>query len=487
MDAVVFYNQLRRAGVGLHTCCEGAIDLEDFAKQLLLFINQKASNDFLVELSAKALRGKIAAAQRGAFNGGRPRYGLERGLFDDAGNLVRKVLLGECVKIKGHHVRAIPTDDPLKLQAVEYAFRRFDGADIGLRQLARELEQRGYPGPTGAGWSHQAVGELLSTVEFVGMVRWGMRAAGKYHQAQGGDIVPVKNGQHVHYKPQEEAIAVKGAHEGVISIDLFDRVQRKLQRTERRKNAPKADYPLSGLIVCKHCGLPMEGYVSDGLRRYICKRYARYGRDGSRNTTCGRHTIDAARVLAWLVWKLQGVLQEPGKAALVHEIKKQLKTQAKATSGDVERLQKRAAELDREVGRLVKAIRTLDAVELVEELAIVRGERDRVKAELAQAGRLTDPMDLDAEAEQIADQLWATGQQLTTKDPAVLREVLRRFVSRITCRWEALPGRRRGAYRLVGGDVELKPQAAFDVMGVVDESPRQFYSGCCRTSNSAAP
>ena len=43
---LVFYNQLRKAGVGLHTCCEGSIDLEDFAKQLLLFINQKATNDF---------------------------------------------------------------------------------------------------------------------------------------------------------------------------------------------------------------------------------------------------------------------------------------------------------------------------------------------------------------------------------------------------------------------------------------------------------
>ncbi len=31
MDAIVFYNQLRKAGVGLHTCCEGPIDLEDFA------------------------------------------------------------------------------------------------------------------------------------------------------------------------------------------------------------------------------------------------------------------------------------------------------------------------------------------------------------------------------------------------------------------------------------------------------------------------
>ena len=75
MDAIVFYNQLRKAGVGLHTCCEGAIDLEDFAKQLLLFINQKASNDFLIEMSAKTLRGRIANAKAGGHNGGPAVYG----------------------------------------------------------------------------------------------------------------------------------------------------------------------------------------------------------------------------------------------------------------------------------------------------------------------------------------------------------------------------------------------------------------------------
>src|SRR5208282_5836232 len=68
MDAVVFYNRLRKAGVGLHTCAEGAIDLDSFTAQLLLFVNQKASNDFLIELSAKSLRGKIANAKAGGFN-----------------------------------------------------------------------------------------------------------------------------------------------------------------------------------------------------------------------------------------------------------------------------------------------------------------------------------------------------------------------------------------------------------------------------------
>ena len=64
MDAIVFYNQLRKAAWDC-TPAAKAIDLDDFAKQLLLFVNQKASNDFLVEMSAKTLRGRIANAKVG--------------------------------------------------------------------------------------------------------------------------------------------------------------------------------------------------------------------------------------------------------------------------------------------------------------------------------------------------------------------------------------------------------------------------------------
>lgn len=470
MDAVVLYNQLRKAGVGLHTCCEGAVDLQDFAKQLLLFINQKGNNDFLVELSAKSLRGKIAAAQRGAFNGGRARYGLERGLFDDDGNFVRKLAAGEYVRIKGHHVRVMPTDDLQKIEAIHYAFTRFDKADVGLRELARELEVKGYPGPTGKDWNHQTVRELLSSKEFIGTSRWGLRAAGKYHQCQAGDIVPVKNGQHTHPKPEEEAIHVPGAIDGLLDPELFNRVQHKLQHAGQRRNAPMADYPLTGLIVCAHCGLPLGGQSSGGRHWYICKQYVRYGLDEIHNCTCGRHTVDAHRVLAWLTAELKRVYLGPDRAVLVQEVKRQLQREIKPNNGNVERLQKRAADLEREISRLVRAIRTVDAVELVEELALVQRERHRITTELAQAGRLTGPMDVDAEAERVADELRDLGEHLTDTDPAILREVLHHFVSRITCRWEAQPGRLRGVYRLVEGKVKLRPQADF-VIGEVGSTP----------------
>jgi len=482
MDAIVFYNQLRKAGVGLHTCCEGAIDLEDFAKQLLLFINQKASNDFLVEMSAKTLRGRIANAKAGGWNGGPAIFAMDRGLFDDDGHLVRRLQLGEYVKQAGHRVHLLPCTDQAKIDAVRFAFNRFADADLGVRNLARELEAKGYPSPTGKGWTHHNVGRLLRTTAYVGTAQWGAKAWGKYHTAQGADIVAGSgNGKSPRRKPKEDTIAVEDAHEGIIEPKLFNRVQTKLAAQERKPShrTRHVDYPLTGLIVCEHCGKPMCGNSLRANNRtgeqvyryqqYVCATYAGYGRGCRHNTTCGRNAIDANRVLGWIVHKLQEVFFGPGRGVLVEEIKRQLSAEAKTTN-DVARLGKRAADLDRQVSRLVKAIRTLDAAELVEELTLVRTERDRVKAELAQANRLTDPVDLDTAAERIADGLWEKGEQLTASDPAVLREVLRQFVSRVTCRWEPYQAGKYIRSRLVGGTVELREQSLFSVFGVMAQA-----------------
>jgi len=456
MDAVVFYNQLRKAGVGLHTCCEGAIDLDSFTAQLLLFVNQKASNDYLVELSAKALRGKLATAKAGAHCGGPAHYGMDRGEFDAEGRLVRRLRPGD-VKSKGHHVRLIPGVDPQKVAAIRYAFDRMDSADIGVRELGREMDAKGFPSPYGATWNHKAVTRLLTSPVYTGTTRWGWRASGRYHEVHGEDIIPVvRNGNGKRpgkttevFKPAEEAITVVGACAGIIPAEQFERVQRKLgnpDRSRRKKSRARAAYPLRDLIVCEHCGKPMYGQTRrfhDGRNRlpyhkveYICQTYSNHGRGTAGNQTCGHHTIEAARVTAWVIHALQQAYLGPGRAALVEETKRELKRQNKGRGKDSDRLQKRATELDREVGRLVKAIRTIDAAELVEELAIVRAERDKVRAELAQASTTNHVEDIDAEAERIADGVRDLTQKLNDSDPAIVREVLHQFVYRIPCRWD---------------------------------------------------
>ncbi len=465
MDAIVFYNQLRKAGVGLHTCCEGSIDLEDFAKQLLLFINQKASNDFLVEMSAKTLRGRIANAKAGGHNGGRATYAMDRGLFDFNHKLVRRLQPGEYVRQAGHRVHLLPCTDQAKIDAVKFAFERFDRADIGLRTLARELEAKGFPSPTGEGWTHFNVARLLRNRAYAGTSLWGATAWGKYHEAQGDNIVPTGNGKQRgrRRKALADAISVDGAHQGIVPVALFNRVQAKLPKSKPYQPKRKAPYPLAGLMYCGHCGQPMYGntlHAKKGGKQYAYHHYICSSYVNDLDSTCGRHPIDAALVLRWLTDKLRELYLGAGRDALIQEIHSQLKAEPKANKSDVKRLEKRAADLEKEVGRLVKAIRTLDADELVEELSLVQAERERVKAELADANKLSGPVDLDGVAERIADQLWKVGKQLTDSDPAVLREVLQLFVYRVTCRWERI-GKTQRRSRLVGGTVELWPQSRF--------------------------
>ena len=318
----------------------------------------------------------------------------------------------------------------MKIDAVRFAFKRFDSADLGFRDLARELEAKGYPSPSGQGLDAQGnVARLLQDRAYVGTARGAQTAWGKYHSARAKTSCPSTatarpDGDR---KPQEDAIAVEGAHEGIIPVacSIASNASYRSGETGPPADAGRGRLParradlLRTLREADGRQHPARRRIGDGelayeYAQYVCTTYAKFGRTASTTRLAAVTPSTPSGCSAGWSTTLQEVFLGPGRDALVQEIKSQLRAEPKANSGDVKRLEKRAADLDREVSRLVKAIRTLDAAELVEELAFVQAERDRVKAELAQAGRLTDPVDLDAEAERIADTM-EIGEHLTTR------------------------------------------------------------------------
>ena len=98
-------------------------------------------------------------------------------------------------------------------------------------------------------------------------------------------------------------------------------------------------------------GRDRKGGLAYTYLRYVCSHYLKFGPDGKHNATCGHHAINAQKFLSWLVYNLQQELLGSGRDALVQEIKTQLQAQPKATGRDVERLQGRADELDKQMGR----------------------------------------------------------------------------------------------------------------------------------------
>lgn len=471
------YNRLRQAGIRIVTASDGVIDLDSFEGRVVHTVRQEGRHAFLQDLSRKVIRGQIANAKQGNSNGGPVGFAMDRGLFDPAGELVRRLEPGETVRMAGHCVKHIRTKDQAKLAAVRYMFQRFDETTISYRALTIELQGKGFPCPTGKGWQVAAVQAMLANSTYRGTLRWGKKSTGRYHTTEGESIVK-SNGRKT--KPIEDAIEAK-AETKIIDAKLFDRVQAKIAKRYGKRNAARTVYPLSGLMYCKHCGKLMHGSATKPkgrdrktkYHRYVCSVYNVHGKNSE--TGCGHFVIDARAMEAWLVKAIQKAVLGPTRKELVRQITRDLKTKAKTGRTDAKRLQKRIETLDREITRLVKAIRTIDAPELIAELTSARGERDRIKATLAETpttGRLSG---IESEAERIADTVWELGQRLDTADPGELKETFSQVVAKITCRWdktETKGGRTRCT--LAKGEVEFRDDPRF-----ADQSSGGAYASAC--------
>jgi len=103
MEGIGHYNRLRKAGVRVLSACEGWIDPAKFTDQLLLLVKGRESNEYLVELAAKVVRGQAENARAGWWNGSTAPFGFSRAEFSPDKKLVRRLNKGE-VKAKGNRV-----------------------------------------------------------------------------------------------------------------------------------------------------------------------------------------------------------------------------------------------------------------------------------------------------------------------------------------------------------------------------------------------
>jgi hypothetical protein len=79
-------------------------------------------------------------------------------------------------------------DDPEKTEIVRWLFRSYDQLDIGLRQLASDLNARGVPSPRGKTWCVGTVTAILRNEAYCGDFVWNKRRQGKYHSVSVDEI-----------------------------------------------------------------------------------------------------------------------------------------------------------------------------------------------------------------------------------------------------------------------------------------------------------
>lgn len=191
-------------------------------------------------INRRQQRGKMASLHEGKYIGGTAPYGYE------------KVKLP---KQKGSTLQIIPE----KAEVVREIFSLYTVGELqedgtrrqyGAYSIAKLLNRRGVPSPSGKPWTSSSVKELLTNPTYAGYVRWGYRAPEKH----------MTDGIVVERRPlNKEAKLVAGMHAPIISHETWETacLIRAARSHPPLPTGAKLSNPLAGLVVCAHCGRSM--------------------------------------------------------------------------------------------------------------------------------------------------------------------------------------------------------------------------------------
>jgi DNA invertase Pin-like site-specific DNA recombinase len=455
LDAGYWVKPFRDAGVWLETVAQGRIDWDDFAGRIVYAVQQEAKHSFLVDLSRVSIRGSLAAARLGQWNGGPPPYAY-----------------------RVENKRLVP-GDPEEIEIVRWLFRTYAETTASLGELAARLNERGVPSPGGTLWHKTTVQKILDSRAYLGEIIWGRRHEGKYHCIRRGEIEAQRGRGRVLYHTREDWVIVPDAHEPLVERGIWEKAKRKRAENRHRKTPHKVkEFLFTRLVYCSHCGWPMHGItnvqkdrdkrgrVRSGktytYRRYICGRYNAHGKAG-----CRCNTIPERQLRAVVQRKLFDEFLDPRNLAkLREEIGRQLKARRSGDPDRAARSRAALAELDRQIDAGTERYLTAPKALLPDLAAKIDGwkeQREGLRAELVALREEAGPEDFTEQVEKAIGQLPRLREEFDCGDPARLREVIRQMVARIDCTFEYLPhgkdrhGRPRFKSVLSRGLIHLRP------------------------------
>jgi DNA invertase Pin-like site-specific DNA recombinase len=446
---------LRDAKVSVDSVSAGVQDWSDLANLILATVRADRSAAEVRDMSRRVLGGCMRALGLGRLPGGTPPYGYvarEGGYETDP--------------ITGRRRRIIWWEtDPLRGEAVRYAFVRYDRGGITLEGLANELTARGFPPPDRKGsrrkaapaWNWDSVKRILKRLVYTGVVVWGQRSQGKYNRITGA---PGK----ADGGPREQAndpsvwLVRPGSHEALTSREVFDRIAQRLADHHRGGRGPHnlGRYVLSGLCRCGHCGRTLAGVPMNGQRLYRCRP-----KDHTGKVVCGCRAVEEGALLEKVVSALEAaLLDEAVWDAALAQARKELE-QASAPDR-IETLRKRAAELEGQIAagnrRLLQLPddRLAGAVEALRELEGELSGLRQLEERLTQEKPVRDiEADLAACREWVGALAGAVPHRDNPEVAGALRGLLVAGVRSVEVHWRTEPFGRKNRYIPTGGVVEL--------------------------------
>jgi DNA invertase Pin-like site-specific DNA recombinase len=474
-----YLHMFRQAGIGRMLTAQKWIDFARGEDRIIFGVNQEAGDhQYVIDLAEAVLRGKLAAAREGRWNGGIANYGY-RLAYDGVGpaRRPRLVLFEEEAAI------------------VREMFRAYAAGETSLYRLARDLNARGVKPRRAAKWTPTSVRSILVNEVYLGAYVWNKTEQGKFFGVVDLKLTAkqgVRNTPHpCARRPAADHVRNEDHHEAIVDRDTFEAVRRRLAESRHgRHRADRAEYALRGLLRCGVCGKSMVGKRAERIDRalmYRCGTYNAHGPAGG----CGPCAVFEKPLIVAIGRKLQTELLNESKLAELRQEMLDALAGERPEAREVERLRRELAGLGEKLATASERFLTEKDATAAE---VHRGtfnqllaRKQAIEAQVKQAElHKADAPDVDALITRAMGYARALDKALTRMKAADLRAVLRDLLDRVELFFRTEGGKEV----FVRGFIYVKAGLLPDVNSAACHDPEPCGPACpppCRPDTSSNP
>jgi len=315
-DSIVVKAMLRKLGVQIISITEPHDDTP--TGKLMEAIIESLDEFYSENLGEEVTRGMRESASRGFYLSARPPYGY------------RKVKV-----LDGSRERTKLEVEPDRSRVVKAVF-----ADVlsgcGLKEIIKDLNQRGVDGPTGRGWGKTGLYKILTNEICIGVQTWGRDS-----------------------KRGLEPVRVANACPAIIDRDTYEKVQGMLKGRAPRIVHPKrtaSRYLLSGIAKCGHCGKALVGQdaKSGKFAYYVCGTLLKRGAG-----TCPAKYLSKDKFEAMVIEQIKRhILTTDNLTQLVRMVNEEMDAASAGYNDEINRVAREITETETRLGRLYEALET---------------------------------------------------------------------------------------------------------------------------------
>jgi DNA invertase Pin-like site-specific DNA recombinase len=449
---------LQKAGVRLYSVAEGGFqNWDQLVGVILSAVHQDNSSGESKKTARRVTRDYLTMSASGRIDLGKPPYGYRRIWEDHTGNILHEgTHPPETIRRLKPISRLVP-GEPSEVDVVRFIFDAYANRDMSLRDIGRDLTNRGVLTPAGLSeWSQNCVGKILREEKYTGSYVFNRRHEGKYCRLGVEDIEPsVAKGVKPVQNPRVAWRVIPRFHEPLISPKVFQRVQELLNanRTRTTPSPNRGDYLLNGILVCDACGSPMSGHRNgkNSPAFYRCTRAM-----GTAQNRCFNNIVKESEVVDSVIASIEDTFLSPTFLALLREEAGKLDQDCVGIDR-VKNLQSELATLDRNISQTQNRLAKVDDETfdfLNGELAKWRARRKTILAELEEANRPSHTRRADEFVAGFESLVRGLRSSLTKRDRNRTRSLLREMLDCVRVRVERrLVGKTRHRYFLLGGDI----------------------------------